>query len=87
MPPLLTASEVAELRKYPGAMMTFVCISWALQAAKRTGDLQGPIFTALQTSCFKLREANSSLAMTLGLPVPLPYFHSLVFLQVHAIIL
>jgi len=81
VPALLTVREVDELRKYPGSKMTFVCISWAMQVAKKTGRFPGPAFNALQASCFQLSNANANLTMTLGLPVPLPYFHTLNFLQ------
>ena len=81
MPPLLTRAEVDELRKYPGGMMTFVLITWALQAAKATGDLPGGWFNAMYASCAKLRQSAYRIRLQLAMPVPLPYFHSLMLPQ------
>jgi len=76
-PPLLTTSEVDLLRQYPGGMMSMVLQTWALQRAKKTGKLPGPLFNGLQASVFKLRAAAYRVRQQLAMPIPLPYFHSL----------
>jgi len=80
-PALLTKTEVEELRKYPGGMMSLTLQTWALQRAAATKEFKPPWFNALQGSVFKLRAAAYSVRAELSLPVPLPYFHSLNFLQ------
>jgi len=76
-PALLTKTEVEELRKYPGGMMTLVLCTWAMQTAKATKAFAPPILNGLQGSIFKLRAAAYEVRAQLSLPVPLPYFHSL----------
>jgi len=76
-PPLLKHFEVDLLRQYPGGMMSLVLQTWALQRARKTGKMPGPLFNGLQASVFKLRAAAYAVRQNLAMPIPLPYFHSL----------
>ena len=61
-PPLLTASEIDELRRYPGGYFSFVLQTWTLQVLKDHEDeLKGPFAGAAQAAIFKLRAATYGL--------------------------
>ena len=83
-PGLLKEYEVDELRHYPDQMMTNVLLTWCAQTLKElevNGELKGPSLGQAQGSVLKLRGAACKICNLLNLPIPLPYYHSLVMLQ------
>ena len=73
-----------ELRHYPDQMMTNVLLTWCAQTLKElevNGELKGPSLGQAQGSVLKLRGAACKICNLLNLPIPLPYYHSLVMLQ------
>jgi hypothetical protein len=83
-PPLLLPHEVSELREYPDGMMTLVLLTWCAHTLKELevkGELKGPSFGQAQGSVLKLRQAACRVHNLLMMPIPLPYYHTLVMLQ------
>jgi len=83
-PALLKADEVDELRRYPDSMVGLVLVTWCVQTLKELevkNELKGPAFGQAQGSALKLRAASCKIYNLLRLPIPLPYFHTLVVLQ------
>lgn len=79
-PPLLTRPEVNRLRCYPGGMVSLVLCTWAMQTVVASNiDRVG--MGAAQNAIMKLKDAAYRLRNQLGMPVPMPYFHSLTMLQ------
>jgi len=79
-PPLLTPSEVNRLRRYPGGMLSLVLCTWSMQVIV-AADLKGPALGAAQGAVLSMKTAAYALRNELGMPVPMPYFHSLTMLQ------
>jgi len=83
-PALLKVHEVDELRHYPDSMVGLVLVTWCVQTLKElelNGQLKGPSLGQAQGSALKLRAASCKICNLLNLPIPLPYFHTLVVLQ------
>ena len=83
-PALLKVHEVDALRCYPDSMVGLVLVTWCVQTLKeleRNGELTGPAFGQAQGSALKLQSASCKICNLLNLPIPLPYFHTLVVLQ------
>ena len=83
-PALLKVHEVDALRCYPDSMVGLVLITWCVQTLKeleRNGELTGPAFGQAQGSALKLRSASCKICNLLNLPIPLPYFNTLVVMQ------
>ena len=73
-----------ELRHYPDQMMTNVLLTWCAQTLKELeikGELKGPTLGQSQGAVLKLRAAACKICNLLNLPIPLPYYHTLVMLQ------
>jgi len=79
-PPLLETNEVTRLRRYPGGMLSLVLCTWSMQVVV-AADLKGPALGAAQAAVLQVKSAAYSLRNQLGMPVPMPYFHSLAMLQ------
>jgi len=83
-PALLKVHEVDELRHYPDSVVGLVLVTWCVQTLKElelNGQLKGPSLCQAQGSALKLRSASCKICNLLNLPIPLPYFHTLVVLQ------
>lgn len=83
-PALLTVREVNMLREYPDDLLPIVLLVWSNQVLKdleRKGELKGPSLAQAQGTTLKLRMGSRKIRNLLSLPIPLPYFHTLVVMQ------
>lgn len=83
-PALLTPGEKLLLERYQGNMPNLVLQTWALRALrdgyKRQG-LIGPVYTHTEGQVLALRGHCAFITNALALPVPFPYYHSMVLLM------
>ena len=61
-------------------MLSLVLCTWSMQVVV-AADLKGPALGAAQAAVLQVKSAAYSLRNQLGMPVPMPYFHSLAMLQ------
>eukprot|EP00966_Prymnesium_polylepis_P227158 5256119-Prymnesium_polylepis.1 len=67
-PPLLTVAEIDELRKYPGGIMSFVLLGWALQTVQQENLMNAPNFNPFYQEVCKLRHADYAIRNMLQMP-------------------
>jgi len=78
--PLLDATEVNRLRRYPGGMYSLVLCTWSMQTVVAAG-LTGPALAASQSATMSMKSAAYELRNGLSMKVPMPYLHALNMLQ------
>ena len=61
-------------------MLSLVLCTWSMQVIV-AADLKGPALGAAQGAVLSMKTAAYALRNELGMPVPMPYFHSLTMLQ------